>query len=164
MELVNELFAIVETHAVASGGEILKFIGDAMLVVFPMEDSDEGAGARAMVTAIRSSLEAIAATEHGVGFGFGATIGEVIQGNLGTPERLDFTVMGSAVNLASRLESLCRPLEASALFCSTVGQHVPGLVPRGAHRLKGISAPVPVFGLPEEAASEGAPGDQPTPT
>ena len=66
----------------------------------------------------------------------------------GTPERLDFTVMGSCVNLASRLESLCRPLEADAVFSESVSAHCPQLVPVGSHALKGIDDPVPVWVFP----------------
>ena len=87
-------------------------------------------------------------TGHDVSAGFGCHIGDVIYGNIGTPERLDFTVMGSCVNLASRLESLCKPLEATAVFSQSVQAHCAELSPAGSHALKGISEPVRVWVLP----------------
>ena len=150
---VNELFAIVEREASAFDGEILKFIGDAMLLVFPEEGRDEASVAHALVETARRSLQAVESMSLGIGMCFGATIGEVIQGNLGTPQRLDFTVMGSKVNLASRLESLCRPVDAEALFCTTVAKHVDTVQSVGKHSLKGISKPVEVFQLRREGPS-----------
>ena len=85
--------------------------------------------------------------------GFGCHLGDVIYGNVGTPKRLDFTVMGSAVNLASRLESLCKPLETAAVFSAALADHLHELEPGGAHTLKGVSDPVPVWTM------SGAPSD-----
>lgn len=147
VKVVNAVFARVGEEATARGGEILKFIGDAMLLVYPVEDGDPALVARAIVDTARRSLQRIEADDLGVGIGFGAHIGEVVQGNIGTPERLDFTVLGPAVNLASRLEGLCKPLGASAVFSEAIATHVPSLQPAGAHALKGIEAPVPVWRL-----------------
>lgn len=145
---VNEIFTIVEAEAVARGGEILKFIGDAVLLVFPVEDDDTATVARALVETAASSLAEVASSAVEVGVCFGGHVGEVIQGNVGTPERVDFTVMGRAVNLASRLESLCRPLDADAVFSHAVAAHVPSLAPAGVHPLKGITEAVSAYRLP----------------
>ncbi len=153
---VNEVFAVVEAEARVRGGEILKFIGDAMLLVFPVDaptvpldraPATQATVARAMVDTAKESLRRMAESDLCVQIAFGGTVGEVIQGNVGTPERLDFTVMGTAVNLASRLEALCRPLDASAVFSRTVALYADELVPAGAHTLKGLSQPVPVYRL-----------------
>lgn len=146
VRVVNEVFAVIGQQAQDRGGEILKFIGDAMLLVFPVED-DRAAVARAMVETARASLEGVASLDAGVAIGFGAHIGEVLQGNIGTPNRLDFTVMGPAVNLASRLEGLCKPLQANAVFSETVATEAPGLVPAGSHVVKGVAEPVAAFVL-----------------
>jgi adenylate cyclase len=155
---VNEVFTLVEAEAATRGGEILKFIGDAMLLVFPVDDSPDTI-ARAMVDTARQSLVRVAQSDVCVGIGFGGHLGEVIQGNVGTPERIDFTVMGPAVNLASRLEGLCRPLGASAVFSRAVAVHVPDLLPAGARPLKGIRDPVPVYRL-DARTSSGLPATQ----
>jgi len=146
VRVVNEVFAIVGEAAERRGGEILKFIGDAMLVIFPVAD-DRADTARAMVETARTALAGVAALDSGVQIGFGGHIGEVVQGNIGTPERLDFTVMGPAVNLASRLEGLCKPLKADAVFSDTVALEELGLVPAGPQSVKGVAAPVEAFTL-----------------
>lgn len=150
--VVNEVFAAVGAEAEPRGGEILKFIGDAMLIVFPVPaeagDGARAAVARAMVETAAASLAAVTELDSGVRIGFGGHIGEVVQGNIGTPTRLDFTVMGPAVNLASRLEGLSKPLGVGAAFSAVVGTLAgPGLEPAGAHPVKGVREPVEVWVL-----------------
>ncbi len=155
--LVNEIFAAVEAEAAPRGGEILKFIGDAMLIVFA-GGGDRARLAAAMVETAAASLAAVAALGHGVRIGFGGHIGEVVQGNIGTPTRLDFTVMGPAVNLASRLEGLSKPLGVGAAFSGAVGEALPGrLAAAGPQRVKGLADPVAVWVLGAPAAAEDAP-------
>ncbi len=147
VRVVNEVFAVIGREAEARGGEILKFIGDAMLVVFPIE-GDRAAAARAKVETARASRAGVAPPGAGVRGGGGGHIGKVVQGNIGTPTRLDFTVMGPAVNLASRLEGLCKPLAADAVFSAAViAAGGEGLRPAGAHALKGVAEPVAAFVL-----------------
>ena len=86
--------------------------------------------------------------------GFGCHLGEVLYGNIGTPERLDFTVMGPAVNLTSRLESLCKPLQAKLIASQQVYNVNPHLIPLGVHTVKGISEPLAVFGIENKPARE----------
>ena len=146
VRVVNDVFAVVGEAAESRGGEILKFIGDAMLVIFPVSDSRTDV-ARAMVETARESLAGVEALDCDIHIGFGGHIGEVVQGNIGTPNRLDFTVMGSAVNLASRLESLCKTLNADAVFSDTVALEGLGLVPAGPQSVKGVAEPVETFTL-----------------
>ncbi|HCH62700.1 MAG: hypothetical protein CL927_10580 [Deltaproteobacteria bacterium] len=154
---VNQIFEMIEVEASRRQGEILKFIGDAVLIIFPAERCTPSEVAQAIVETTRHCLDRLAELDGALGLRTGATIGEVVQGNVGTPERLDFTVMGSAVNLASRLESLCRPLEADALFCKKIAALVPNLQPFGTHQLKGFTDPVEVFGLPKPSAVAATP-------
>ena len=147
--IMNEVFEVIGDATASEGGEILKFIGDAMLIVFPLDDISEEQVARAMYRAIETASSGVArvAERHTetLSAGFGCHMGEVVYGNIGTPSRLDFTVMGPSVNLTSRLESLTKTVGAPALFSEEVAQHIPGLQDAGRHALKGIRDPVRVF-------------------
>lgn len=159
VEVMNEVFDRIGGEALTRGGEILKFIGDAMLLVFPVNKPEERAVvAAALVDTARAGAARVAELSERLGrplaVGFGAHIGQVVQGNVGTSERLDFTVMGPAVNLASRLESLSKDLHAYAVFSQQVADLVPGLPPSGAHQVRGISAPVPTWALRDPAQGE----------
>ncbi len=106
-----------------------------------------------LIDTVRAANQRVAAvakeTGYDLGVGFGCHIGEVIYGNVGTPERLDFTVMGPAVNLASRLESCCKQLGTNAVFSAAIQQLAPQLQSAGTQRLKGIDEPTPVWTLPD---------------
>lgn len=153
---LNEYFAAICRPITTHGGEILKFIGDAVLAVFPVGDDTAGASdacGRAMAAArtaherlaelnVARAQRGVPALRHGIAL----HLGEVQYGNIGAETRLDFTVIGSAVNLASRLEGLCgkldRPTVASAHFAAQAG---PGLVSLGPFDLKGIAASEEAF-------------------
>ena len=125
--VMNRIFDRIGGCVDEQGGEILKFIGDAMLIVFPAQDHDsrELLG-RVLITTARRAVAAVEALGNELklplSVGFGVHIGEVVYGNIGTRKRLDFTVMGPAVNLPSRLESLCKPLRASLATSPEVAQ------------------------------------------
>jgi class 3 adenylate cyclase len=75
----------------------------------------------------------------------------MLWGNIGTADRLDFTAIGPAVNLVSRLEGLCRPLGRSVLISGAVAAETnTKLIPLGEHDLRGIATPCAVFTLPED--------------
>ena len=83
-------------------------------------------------------------------FGAALHLGEILWGNIGAADRLDFTAIGPAVNLVSRLEGLCRPLGRSVLISGAVAaETTTSLVPLGEHVLRGIAAPCTVFTLPD---------------
>ena len=83
-------------------------------------------------------------------FGAALHLGEILWGNIGAADRLDFTAIGAAVNLVSRLEGLCRPLGRSVLISGAVASETrTPLVPLGQHVLRGIATPCAVFTLPE---------------
>src|SRR5262249_47036452 len=85
-----------------------------------------------------------------IAFGMALHLGEMLWGNIGTADRLDFTAIGQAGNLVSRLEGLCRPLGREVLISGTVAAETgTALVPLGQHRLRGIAEPCSVYGLPE---------------
>ena len=154
--LLNGFFDRMAAPVQAHGGEILKFIGDAMLAIFPAgEGRDERAACGAALDAGVEALEGMAALnaeraaagEPELGFGIALHLGDVMYGNIGASNRLDFTVIGPAVNLVDRLQGLCRslkrPLVASADFAGRCRQgRLAGL---GAHALRGVENPQEVF-------------------
>lgn len=157
LAMLNAYFELVAAAVTARGGEILRFIGDAMLIVFPSASpiyiasvcdaaADAAVDAYAAVDALNHRRRR--AGEPEIRFGVGLHVGEVIYGNVGAPDRLDFTVMGAAVNRAARIESLtkdlgCRAL-ASAEFVRLAGREMRSL---GRHALKGVKEPAEVFAL-----------------
>lgn len=154
-EVVQTLDALFDTLSgpiSAQGGEVLKFIGDAVLAIFPLEADPKGACRRAL-SAAREALLALdqsnAARVHPVQVGIGLHRGQVMYGNIGARDRLDFTVISSAVNEASRLEGLCKKLGTSLAmseaFATTAD--VEGVIDLGEHELKGVVAPLRVFGF-----------------
>jgi len=147
----------------AFGGEVLKFMGDGLLAIFPVTGSPAGAGeargacdaALRAVAAARAGMSHLDATRQAQGrpplpFGAALHLGEVLWGNIGAADRLDFTAIGPAVNLVSRLEGMCRPLGRPVLISGAVAAETAApLVPLGEHALRGIAAPCAVFTLPD---------------
>jgi class 3 adenylate cyclase len=141
----------------AFGGEVLKFIGDGVLAIFPVT----GTPAEACEAALRAIFAARAGMAHldaerqaqllpPLSFGAALHLGEILWGNVGAADRLDFTAIGPAVNLVSRLEGLCRPLARSVLISGALAAEITTrLVPLGEHALRGIAAPCAVFTLPD---------------
>lgn len=157
IQLLNDYFDVVAATVHAQGGEILKFVGDGVLAIFkPEGESDQHATAAALAAG-QETLQRIDTTNenrHAVGqelirIGIGLHLGEVIYGNVGAIDRLDFTAIGPAVNLVCRLEALTkrlyRPLLVSESFAAA-STHP--LVSLGFHPVRGLSEPQEVFGLP----------------
>ncbi|HSS64008.1 MAG TPA: adenylate/guanylate cyclase domain-containing protein [Gammaproteobacteria bacterium] len=159
LSALNEYFELVAAAVTARGGEILRFIGDAMLIVFPVSSQEELAAAcEAALDSADDAFSALGALNHRrrraglppLRFGVGLHVGEVIYGNVGAPDRLDFTVMGPAVNRTARLESLTKtvhvPLLLSAEFVRHANRPARSV---GLHVMKGISEPQEIFALDE---------------
>jgi adenylate cyclase len=141
----------------AFGGEVLKFIGDGVLAIFPVSGAP-GAACEAAVRAVvaaRAGMAHLDAVRQAEGlpplpFGAALHLGEMLWGNIGAADRLDFTAIGPAVNLVSRLEGLCRPLGRSVLISGAVATEITTrLVPLGEYKLRGIATPCSVFTLPD---------------
>jgi adenylate cyclase len=155
LSALNQYFELVAAAVTARGGEILRFIGDAMLIVFPA--SDKGPLAAACEAALDSAddaFSALAALNHRrrraglppLRFGVGLHVGEVIYGNVGAPDRLDFTVMGPAVNRTARLESLTKKVNVPLLLSAELVRHVHRPVRSlGRHLMKGVAEPQEIF-------------------
>lgn len=150
--VMNRVFDCIGQAVTSEDGEILKFIGDAVLSIFPAPaGSCPRMLATRLISVVRTSLDSVSELseelEHPVEVGFGGHVGDVLYGNIGTVERLDFTVMGPAVNLASRLEGLCKSYDASAVFSAAVGAFRDDLMLLGSSTVKGLDDPVKVYGL-----------------
>ncbi len=162
LNALNEYFELVAAAVTARGGEILRFIGDAMLIVFPVSEKDQLAPACvAALDAADDAFSALGALNHRrrraelpeLRFGVGLHVGEVIYGNVGAPNRLDFTVMGPAVNRTARLESLTKTVNVSLLLSAEFVRHI-NLPVRslGLHAMKGVAQPQEIFSLEESHA------------
>jgi adenylate cyclase len=142
----------------AFGGEVLKFIGDGVLAIFPVVERsprDACDAALRAVAAARTGMAHLDAARRQQGlpplpFGVALHLGEMLWGNIGAADRLDFTAIGPAVNLVSRLEGLCRPLDKAILISGTFAAETGvSLLPLGMHALRGIAFPCAVFTMPE---------------
>ena len=143
----------------AFGGEVLKFIGDGILAIFPVT---EGARRDACDRALRAVTAASAGMAHldsersrlglpPLSFGAALHLGEIFWGNIGAADRLDFTAIGGAVNLVSRLEGLCKPLGKTVLVSGALAAETDTpLIALGTHELRGIVSSCAVFTLPED--------------
>ncbi len=143
----------------AFGGEVLKFIGDGMLAIFPVVGASPRSACDAAlraVSAARVGMSHLDAERHKQGlpplpFGVALHLGEMLWGNIGAADRLDFTAIGPAVNLVSRLQGLCRPLQKTVLVSGALAAAAETpLISLGTHRLRGIASPCAVFTLPED--------------
>jgi adenylate cyclase len=161
LELLNAYFEAVAAAVTARGGEVLKFIGDAMLVVFPV--SETASKQQACMAALDAAEDAFAglatlnlrrkrAGQPPIRIGLGLHLGEVIYGNVGAPDRLDFTVMGPAVNKTARLEGLTKDLGVSVLMSSEFAALADAPARSlGHHDLKGVSEQQEIFAWSSEA-------------
>src|SRR6266516_4624910 len=141
----------------AFGGEVLKFIGDGVLAIFPVVGGAPRGACDAALRAVSAARVGMAHLDEArrqqglspLPFGAALHLGEMLWGNIGAADRLDFTAIGPAVNLVSRLEGLCRPLGRSVLISGAVAAlTTTPLQPLGEHVLRGIAAPCSVFTLP----------------
>jgi adenylate cyclase len=142
----------------AFGGEVLKFIGDGMLAIFPVVGDTPRSACDAALRAVSAARAGMAHLDQErqrqglppLPFGAGLHLGEMLWGNIGAADRLDFTAIGPAVNLVSRLEGLCRPLQKTVLVSGALAAETDApLIALGTHELRGIVSPCAVFTLPE---------------
>src|SRR6185503_13812250 len=129
LRVLNEFFECVLGPVMERGGEVLRFIGDAALAIFPV-GTDAGEACRRAAEAARDAVarmeSANAARQRPLRFGIALHLGDVLYGNIGTPSRLEFTVIGAAANEAARIESLCKTLDAPLLVSGPVARHLAG--------------------------------------
>jgi adenylate cyclase len=153
VDLLDRWFGVMGAAIEAEGGDILKFMGDGLLAVFPLDDDPKASCARAL-NAAKSTIADTAKLNEALSaegltplrFGLALHAGAVEFGNIGAARRIDFTVIGPAVNHASRLQDLTKvlqtPLVLSDVFVRTLGEPLRSL---GSQVLRGVREPVEVF-------------------
>ena len=152
LRLLNDYFECVLGPVLERKGEVLRFIGDAALAIFPM-DADPGPACAAALAAAQEALARMDKLNENrprpLRFGIGLHLGELTYGNVGTPTRIEFTVVGSAANEAARIESLCKDLQLDLLVSERVARALPGaLKSLGNHTLRGLGDKMELFTLP----------------
>jgi adenylate cyclase len=155
IQALNDYFECAGGAVLRHDGQILNFIGDAVLAIFPI---GKGVGARracrralaagkdaqgALVSANRRRAEL---GQDVLSFGLALHLGDVLLGNIGVPERISFSVIGSTVNEVARLEALTKKLKRPVVASGSFAAQAPGAWDDlGAHRLRGVKAPLQVF-------------------
>ncbi|MEM7022727.1 MAG: adenylate/guanylate cyclase domain-containing protein [Pseudomonadota bacterium] len=154
---LNDYLGAVTDAVQAQGGQVLKFLGDGLLAVFPMEDCSAEQACDAALAATEAALATNAAINRDrqssdapqLQLDVALHLGEVMYGNVGSKRRLDFTVIGPAVNEASRIESLCQSLGCHVVTSATFADACPrALRSLGQHTLRGVADTRELFTLP----------------
>jgi adenylate cyclase len=157
--LLDDYFNCMVQPIVAHGGEVLKFMGDGMLAAFAVILDDRAevcAAALAAAEEVLARVDALNGERRDAGqpatsLDISLHTGRVLYGNVGSDTRLDFTVIGPAVNEASRIEALCEPLGQALLMSQAFAEAATAsrdrLVSLGRHRLRGVREDTELFGL-----------------
>jgi adenylate cyclase len=155
--LLNDYAEAIVSSIQEHSGDVLKLIGDGVLAIFPAEERNRACAAA--LDAARAAREAVAALnarrfEKGLpatDMYLGLHLGEVFYGNIGSKERLDFTVVGPAVNEVSRIAAMCRsvdqPILLSAAFAESCVEQQPAFASVGRFALRGVGKPQELFTL-----------------
>ena len=160
MIMLNQFLESMADAVLDAGGEVLRFIGDAALAIFPITGDIGLATPEATRQAAAAAKDAIqrmdavnkerrTAGQDDIGFGIGLHLGNVTYGNIGAPSRLEFTVIGAAANEAARIESLTKILGEPVLMSDKFNECYTGkLRSVGTHDLKGVTQSHEVFTFP----------------
>ncbi len=159
IDVLNRYFGCQVPAILDRGGEVLKFMGDGLLAIFPIAGDDDAAAVcrrtlscalevRTQIAELPRKTENEAATR----FGLALHVGEVMYGNIGGGNRLDFTCIGPAVNLAARLEKIAAKLGETIVASADFASHFSHeFTPRGEFSVAGFAAPQIVFGLADHS-------------
>jgi adenylate cyclase len=159
VDLLNHYFDCQVPHILDHGGEVLKFMGDGLLAIFPIGGATDAAEvcAKAMAAAYQARAKVVALhdaadEDSGVRFGLALHLGDVLYGNIGSGNRLDFTCIGPAVNLAARLERLAGQLGRTILASQEFARYCAGdFEPIGKFAVAGFAEQQTAFGARDEA-------------
>ncbi len=155
--MMSEYFEMVVSPIQDNGGDILKFMGDGILAVFNV-DEDAEASCRSAVQAAEQALAnlrdyndtAVEKKKEPIEFVVGIDFGRITFGNIGSPDRLDFTVVGRAVNVASRVQDLCKLLGETILVTQSVAEHMTRKTrSAGYFIISGLPEEIEVFAVQE---------------
>jgi adenylate cyclase len=153
IDLLNGYFDAMSEPVARHGGEILKFIGDGLLAIFPLSNASACANLLHAVAEARRAMINLNQKNGETGreplnYGIGIHVGDVMYGNIGSQTRLDFTVIGPAVNMASRLETLTKQLGRTVLLSRAFADFVNSdfdLERVGEYPVRGFSDPIELF-------------------
>lgn len=153
IDLLNSYFDAMSEPIGRHGGEILKFIGDGVLAIFPLSQPSACANLLHAVGEARQAMDRLNSENSKTGraplnYGIGIHVGDVMYGNIGSHTRLDFTVIGPAVNMASRLEGLTKELERTVLLSRSFADIVEedfDLELVGEYTVRGFKNPIELF-------------------
>jgi len=158
LALLDSYFECTAGAVVVYGGDVVGFIGDAVLAMFPIGEATGAVGAaRKALAAMRDAADRMAAVnrersalgESTLHYGLGLHVGRVVYGNIGIPTRIDFTVIGRAVNEVVRLEALTKDLQEPVVVSSAFAELVPvAWRSCGRHGLRGVSDEIEVYAPP----------------
>jgi adenylate cyclase len=155
IDLLNRYFDCQVPVILEHGAEVLKFMGDGLLAIFTIAGDETEVCNRALAAARQAQANIAALSDTampGLRFGLALHIGDVLYGNIGSSNRLDFTCIGPAVNCAARIEKLTGQLGRPILASGEFARHCTGeFTSLGEFRLAGFSAPQLVFGLEDSA-------------
>jgi len=152
LALLNDYFECVLGPVLEQQGQVLRFIGDAALAIFPVGERPAEACAKALAAA-REAIVRMGklnqARSRPLRFGIGLHLGELTYGNIGTPTRIEFTVIGAAANEAARIEAMCKVLKVDLLVSEEVARALPQpWRSLGLHTLRGVGDKMELFTLP----------------
>jgi adenylate cyclase len=159
VEMLNDVFEILTASLRGRGGQVLKFIGDGMLATFSLEEDDREETCRGALDAAieaMANIDALNAARAAAGLPVASVdlalhLGEALYGNVGATDRLDFTVIGPAINEVARIEALCEPLGRAVLVSAEFVAAIVGgdsrLASLGRHALRGVREEKEIFAL-----------------
>ncbi|MGC2778961.1 MAG: adenylate/guanylate cyclase domain-containing protein [Bradyrhizobium sp.] len=158
IDLLNGYFDAMVEPITQHGGEILKFIGDGLLAIFPLTEPAACANLLHAVTGARKAMAELNARNGEAGraplnYGIGVHVGDVMYGNIGSRSRLDFTVIGPAVNMASRMEALTKQVGRPVLLSRAFAELVEGpfaLERVGEFPVRGFNDPIELFAFEDD--------------
>jgi len=158
IDLLNRYFDCQVPVILEHGAEVLKFMGDGLLAIFAIADNESEVCERALAAArqVRVNIAALASSAMpGLRFGLALHIGDVLYGNIGSGNRLDFTCIGPAVNCAARIEKLTSQLGRAILASGEFARYCPGdFTGLGEFTLAGFSTPQMIFDLGNSANTQ----------
>lgn len=148
LDLANRYFEVISDAVDNHDGEILKFLGDGVLALFPSDGTVQGRAlaCQKAVAAAHAAHGIAALSQLDAAFGIGIHFGEVLYGNIGARARIDFTVLGQAVNIAARIEALTATLGHPVLVSRAVADTMTHQMTHvSTEPLKGLDTPMPVY-------------------